>query len=86
MFGLTALERRILLQASEHPVISVDRGPGSQPLVLTIGASRHRATRALDALSELYSKGLVFQKRLNRFALTPSGRRAVKDLLRQSRN
>ena len=85
MFGLTALERRILLQACEHP-INVDRRPGAKPVVLTVGETRYRATGALDALSELYSKGLVFQKQLNRFALTPSGRRAVKSLLEQSRN
>jgi len=47
-------------------------------MVLTIGEKRLASDQAADALSNLYSRGLVHQKRLNRFVLTKTGRQLAR--------
>ena len=74
---LSPLQRKILrevyLLKGRERRIDVARERENPGVVLTIGEKRLSSDRAADALSNLYSRGLVQQKRLNRFVLTKTG-------------
>jgi Mn-dependent DtxR family transcriptional regulator len=48
--------------------------------MMTIGDKRLASDQAVDALSNLYSRGLVQQTELNRFVLTEAGRQLARHL------
>ena len=77
MNEITAFQRRMLTEIyrmkGRRRVLMVDRSPGSEPTVLIVGQKRWGSSRAMDALSDLYARGLLYQEKLNRFALTDSG-------------
>jgi Mn-dependent DtxR family transcriptional regulator len=79
---LTPMQRGILLGMyllkGRRGRVLVSRNHGSAPVVMTIGDRRLSSQRAVDALSDLYARGLVQQEKLNRFALTSSGRQLAK--------
>ena len=89
MVELTSLQRKILLEVyvlkGHHGRILVARGRGAAPVVLTIGDKRLSSAQAVDALSDLYSRGIVQQEKLNRFKLSKTGRQLAK-LVHDSRN
>ena len=89
MSEMTAFQRKLLTEIyrlkGRRRVLNVDRAAGRAPVVLSVGRKRWESARAMDALSELYARGLLYQEKLNRFALTDSGL-AVAKLLAQSRN
>lgn len=74
---LTPLQMRILrevyLLKGRDRRIDVTRERTSAAVVLIIGEMRLASGHAVDALSDLYSRGLLHQKRLNRFVLTRAG-------------
>jgi hypothetical protein len=82
MVELTSLQRKILGEVyalnGHHGRILVSRRRGSPPLVLTIGEKRLSSTQAVDALSDLYSRGIVEQEKLNRFKLSKTGRQLAR--------
>lgn len=84
MEKLTPAERKILLATYLLPgrrrQILVSRGAGSVPLVVIIGGEHLAGEPAVDALSSLYSRGLVHQDRLNHFVLTHAGRQIARGL------
>ena len=86
---MNAFQRKLLTEIyrlkGRQRVLNVDRAPGRAPVVLSVGHKRWESSRAMDALSDLYARGLLYQEKLNRFALTDSGREVAK-LLAQSRN
>lgn len=77
MEEITAFQRKLLTEIyrlkGRQRVIHVDRSPGPDPAVLCIGRKKWGSVRAMDALSELYARGLLYQEKLNRFALTDTG-------------
>jgi len=79
---LSPLQRKILrevyLLRGRDRRIDVARERESAGVVLTIGETRLASDQAVDALSNLYSRGLVHQKRLNRFVLTRTGRQVAR--------
>jgi hypothetical protein len=82
---LTSLQRKILLETyalkGRNRKILVARIQGSAAAVMmTIGEKRLASDQAVDALSNLYSRGLVQQKELNRFVLTEAGRQVARHL------
>jgi hypothetical protein len=83
---MTAFQRKLLMEIyrlkGRQRVINVDRSPGNSPVVLSVGGKRWDSNRAMDALSELYSRGLVYQEKLNCFALTDSGLEVARHLAR----
>ncbi len=89
MEEITAFQRKLLTEIyrlkSRQRVVHVDRSSGGDPTVLCVGQKKWGSTRAMDALSELYAKGLLYQEKLNRFALTDTGRQVAR-LLIQSNN
>ncbi len=89
MLELTSLQRKILREVyalkGHHGRILVARSRGSAPVVLTIGDKRLASDQAVDALSNLYSRGIVLQEKLNRFKLSKTGRSLAK-LVNDSRN
>jgi hypothetical protein len=86
---LTSLERKILLETyslkGRKRKILVERNRGSAAVMMTIGEKRLASNHAVDALSNLYSRGLVRQAALNRFVLTEAGRSLARHL-HDSRN
>ncbi len=88
MLELTSLQRKILREVyaltGHHGRILVARSRGSA-VVLTIGDKRLASDQAVDALSDLYSRGIVLQEKLNRFKLSKTGRRLAK-LVNDARN
>lgn len=89
MLDLTSLQKKILLGVyllkGRQRHVHVARTLGSRPIILSIGARRMESDRAMDALSNLYSRGLLHQEELNRFVLTAAGREIARNLL-TSRN
>ncbi len=89
MEEMTAFQRKLLTEIyrlkGRQRVIHVDRSPGSHPAVLCVGQKKWGSARAMDALSELYARGLLYQEKLNRFALTDTGLQVAR-LLTQSNN
>jgi phage terminase Nu1 subunit (DNA packaging protein) len=81
---LTLLQRKILLETyslkGRNRKILVARKQGSSAVMMTIGEKRLASDQAVDALSNLYSRGLVQQKELNRFVLTEAGRQLARHL------
>jgi len=81
---LTSLQRKILLETyslrGRKRKILVARKQGSAAVMMTIGEKRLAGDQAVDALSNLYSRGLVKQKELNRFVLTEAGRQLARNL------
>jgi hypothetical protein len=82
---LSSLQRKILVETyalkGRNRKILVARQQGSAATVLvTIGEKRLASDQAVDALSNLYSRGLVQQKELNRFVLTEAGRQLARHL------
>ena len=82
--NLSPPERALLLVAygGGSRVVAVERRPGPGQARLVAGTREWKGNAPLRALASLYSRGLVAQTRLNRFALTPSGR-ALRQLLRR---
>ena len=89
MSEMTAFQRKLLTEIyrlkGHQRILNVDRAPGRSPVVLSVGRKRWESVRAMDALSDLYARGLLYQEKLNRFALTDSGLEVAR-LLAQSRN
>ena len=81
---LTRHERALLLVAygGGTRVVAVQRRRGTSQARLIAGAREWTGNEPLRALASLYSRGLVVQTRLNRFALSPNGR-AILHLLRR---
>lgn len=82
---LTAAEREFLLLAygAGARTVSVSRRAGPTEARLTAGRRRLAGGSRLRALASLYSRGIVAQTALNRFALTPTGKALIR-LLRAS--
>jgi hypothetical protein len=81
---LTSLQRKILLETyalkGRNRKILVVRQRGAEAVMMTIGEKRLAGDHAVDALSNLYTRGLVQQKELNRFVLTQAGRQLARHL------
>ena len=79
--NLTSLQRKILVETyslkGRKRRILVARNQGSAAVMMTIGEKRLASDQAVDALANLYSRGLVQQKELNRFVLTEAGRQVA---------
>ena len=78
MVELTSFQRKILLEVyalkGRQKRIHVVRNQGPRQIVVSIGRKRLGSNQAVDALSNLYSRGLLHQEGLNRFVLTAAGR------------
>ena len=87
MDRLTATERDFLIQAygTGARTVAVLRTPGPPHARLLAGRRRFSGTRRLRTLASLYSRGLVAQTTLNRFALTAHGRDLIRALSRGRR-
>ena len=84
MVRLTAAERDFLIAAygAGARTVAVLRCPGPPHARLLAGRRRLVGSRRLRALASLYSRGLVAQTTLNRFALTAHGRSLIRLLSR----
>ena len=89
MEEITAFQRKLLTEVyrlkGRDRVLQVDRASGKTPDVVSVGEKRWGSAQAMDALSDLYARGLLYQPKLNRFALTDSGLEVAR-LLAQSVN
>ena len=84
MIPLSAAERKLLLEivaVKDAPrELNVVRHAGKPAVTLNVGKKRFESDQSIDALSVLYSRGLVRQSMLNRFVLTDAGQQMVRDL------
>ena len=65
MVEITGFQKRMLTEIyrlkGRQRMLMVDRSPGTTPTVLVVGQKRWGSDRAMDALSDLYSRGLLYQ-------------------------
>lgn len=81
--SLTAAQRKILVEivsVEDAPQeLRVERRDGKPGVTLHVGKKRFESDQSVEALSVLYSRGLVKQESLNRFVATEAGRQAVRE-------
>jgi len=81
---LTSLQQKILLETyalkGRQKQIQVVRNQKQHQVLMNIGERHLGSDQAVDALSNLYSRGLLHQEGLNRFVLTEAGQQLAKDL------